>query len=256
MAMRWRWLESAPASGATQMAVDVALMAHARRTGESTLRVYEWSRPTLSFGRNEPARDRFSGDSVTAAGYDVVRRPTGGRVLLHDGDVTYSVTAPAANDDPIRAAFARINELLADGLRRLGVNPEPATIAVRERRPGRDACFAAPSAGELVVAGRKLVASAQRREDGAMLQHGSILMVDRQGALSTLARGGIPVPAAAATLESVLGRPVERVEVHRALKQALEVLVGDVEPHDPADIARLAAPLVAGFSDSAWTWRR
>lgn len=238
------------------MAVDVALMEHARRTGESTLRVYEWIRPTLSFGRNEPVRDRFSGDSLAAAGYDVVRRPTGGRVLLHDGDVTYSVTAPAGADDPLGAAYARINELLADALGRLGVHTEPAVGAARERRPGRDACFAAPSRGELVVAGRKLVASAQRRENGALLQHGSILIVDRQGSLSTLAHGSMPKPAPAATLEDALCRPVSRAEVCSALSAALEAWAVDIEPHDPAEIAPLAAPFVAGFSDPTWTWRR
>ena len=256
MASRWRWLESAPAHAATQMAVDVALMEHARRTGESTLRVYGWIRPTLSFGRNEPVRDRFSGESLAAAGYDVVRRPTGGRVLLHDGDVTYSVTAPARADDPLAAAYARINELLVDALRRLGVQTEPAVVAARERRPGRDACFAAPSHGELVVAGRKLVASAQRRENGALLQHGSILLVDRQGALSRLAHGAMPTPAPAATLEGALGRPVHRAEVYGALRAALAAQAGDVEPHHTPDVARLAQPLVAGFSDPTWTWRR
>lgn len=256
MSARWRWLESASASGAMQMAVDVALMEHARRTGESTLRVYEWSRPTLSFGRNEPTRDRFNSESLAAAGYDFVRRPTGGRVLLHNGDVTYSVTAPAGAVDPVRAAYARINELLADALRLIGVLSAPATVTARERRPGRDACFAAPSNGELVVADRKLVASAQRQEDGAMLQHGSILMVDHQSTLAALARDAMPVPSPAATLEGTLGRAVTRAEVHGALLQALKGRVGGVEPHDPADIATLSAPLVARFQDPAWTWRR
>src|SRR5581483_5152457 len=115
-----------------------------------------------------------------------------------------------------------INVLLADALRGLGVAPVAAAPAGRERRPGADACFAAPSAGELVVAGRKLVASAQRREAGALLQHGSILLEDRQGTLPSLAVEPMPGPAPAATLRSALGRDVTRAEVRAALRAAVE----------------------------------
>ena len=100
--LRWRWLESAAAPGAEQMAVDAGLLARARETGEATVRIFAWTRPTLSFGRHETVRDRFSAEALEAHGVDAVRRPTGGRVLLHEGEVTYSVTAPAPDDEPIR----------------------------------------------------------------------------------------------------------------------------------------------------------
>lgn len=254
--MRWRWLESPDACGAEQMAMDEGLMARARETGEATLRVYGWTRPTLSFGRHEMVRDRFDPAELERRGYDAVRRPTGGRVLLHDGDVTYSVTAPARDDEPLRAAFDRINSLLAAALVRLGVHAEPAAATTRERRPGRDACFAAPSAGELVVAGRKLVASAQRRADGALLQHGAILLTDRQAALVALARMAMEVPAPAATLESALGRPVSRASVRAALRDALEAEWGPAAPLPGAEAAHYARAYRASFADPRWTWQR
>lgn len=235
--------------------MDAGLMDRARATGEATLRVYEWARPTLSFGRHESVRNRFDAAVLEARGYDAVRRPTGGRVLLHDGDVTYSVTMPASDDEPVRAAFARINALLADAVERLGVRTETAA-ARRERRPGADACFAAPSAGELVVEGRKLVASAQRREAGALLQHGSILLVDRQSAIPALAIAPMPAPAPAATLEGSLGRPVSRAEVHAALHAALAAAAGPAEPLGGAEAAHHAAPHRARFADPEWTWTR
>lgn len=254
--MRWRWLESPDAPGAEQMAVDAGLMARARETGEATFRVYGWDRPTLSFGRHETARGRFDPLALEARGYGAVRRPTGGRVLLHDGEVTYSVTAPAVEGESLRTAFDRINGLLADALRALGVSPTPATPAGRERRPGADACFAAPSAGELVVDGRKLVASAQRRESGALLQHGSILLEDRQGALTSLASGAMPAPQPAATLCAALGRRVSRAEVCAALRTALERAAGTVAPLDAGEPDRYAAAWRGHFADPKWTWHR
>ena len=253
--MRWRWLESGDASGATQMAVDAALMVRARETGEATFRVYGWERPTLSFGRHESVAGRFSAGVLEARGYDAVRRPTGGRVLLHDGDVTYSVTAPARDGESVRESVARINRLLADALASLGVRTTEA-VGGRTLRPGQGACFAEPSAGELTLDGRKLVASAQRRDARALLQHGSILLVDRQRDLASLATSPIAMPAPAATLNGALGREVSGAEVRRALRDALEAFAGPADPLPGDEVAALAAPLVAGFFDPQWTWRR
>lgn len=237
------------------MAVDAALMARARETSEATLRVYEWERPTLSFGRHESVADRFSPETLAARGYDAVRRPTGGRVLLHDGDVTYSVTAPASDAESVRTAFTRINQLLVSALERLGVHASEAA-GRSTLRPGRDACFAEPSTGELTVAGRKLVASAQRREASALLQHGSILLVDRQSDLESLASTPMTSPAPAATLNAILGREVDAAEVHAALREALEASVGPVESLSGEEVAARAASFTGSFADPQWTWRR
>ena len=93
--MRWRFLDSGPLDGAEQMSLDAGLMDRARETREAVLRVYVWSRPTLSFGRHESVRGRFVPATLELENVGAVRRPTGGRVLLHDREVTYSVTAPA-----------------------------------------------------------------------------------------------------------------------------------------------------------------
>lgn len=253
--LRWRWLESAAAPGAEQMAVDAGLLARARETGEATVRIFAWTRPTLSFGRHETVRDRFSAATLAMHGVDAVRRPTGGRVLLHEGEVTYSVTAPAPDDEPIRVAFARVNGLLMDALARLGV-PVAEAPRARPLRPARLACFAEPSAGELIVDGRKLVASAQVREGGALLQHGSILLDDVQSRIPTLADSTMEPPAPGATLRTALGRPVSREEVWDAVHAALEAVAGRAEPLDPAEAGRWAEPLRARFADPQWTWAR
>src|SRR6476620_9212884 len=90
----WRLLLSPPLGGPENMALDEALMGRARRTGESVLRVYAWSRPTLSLGRNQRAVGLYREQALAERGVGVVRRPTGGRALLHHREITYSVTAP------------------------------------------------------------------------------------------------------------------------------------------------------------------
>jgi lipoate-protein ligase A len=259
--MRWRLLVSPPLDGAANMALDEALLERARATGESVLRVYAWHPPTLSLGRNQPARDAYDRARLRASGLGVVRRPTGGRAILHEREVTYSVTAPASAD-PRRGAlgesYARINRLLCDGLRRLGVPAEVAPPGGRAPSPGIAPCFAVPVAGELVLGGRKLAGSAQWREDGALLQHGSILVDGDQSAVSGLLCRPLPPPPPPATLREALGRAPELAEVADALFAAVRTLEDpDAErlpPDEPLD-AR-AATLRARYEDDRWTWRR
>lgn len=253
----WRFLDSGAADGVTNMAVDAALLDHARATGEATLRVYAWSRPTLSLGRHERARGRFSPELLREAGVDVVRRPTGGRALLHDHEVTYSVTA-RVGDLALRDAYAAVNALLTDALARLGVRAEPAASRGRTEQPGTSACFAEPNAGELVVGGAKLVASAQWQEDGAFLQHGSILLDDDQWRIAALTVGEAAPPTRAATLRVLLGREVTYSEVRHALAEAF-VDGGVTSPPAAPSVPVGAEPRAeyrAHFADPDWTWRR
>src|SRR4051812_35496724 len=108
-ASRWRFLLTPPASGAENMALDEALMDRARKTGEWVMRVYSWTRPTISLGRNQTARGHYELEAIRADDIDIVRRPTGGRAILHHREVTYSVTAPCDEAGDLRTSYARIN---------------------------------------------------------------------------------------------------------------------------------------------------
>lgn len=132
-------------------------MARARERGCCILRTYEWSRPTLSLGRNQRAAGTYDLARARAAGVDFVRRPTGGRAVLHHREVTYSVASPASALGELRESYAAINVILIAAFRALGV---AATVAEPEGRappPGSAPCFEEPVAGEIVAAGRKLV---------------------------------------------------------------------------------------------------
>src|SRR5262249_51299004 len=108
----WRLITTPPMRGAENMALDEALMHRAAATGEWVLRVYSWSAPTMSLGRNQTARARYALDRLRADDVDVVRRPTGGRAILHHREITYSVTAPLATAGDLRTSYERINRLL------------------------------------------------------------------------------------------------------------------------------------------------
>src|SRR5947209_10380986 len=146
---RWRFLVAPPRSGAENMARDVALQTRAAETGETVFSIYSWSRPTLSFGRNQPAIGSYNLEKIRAEGIDIVRRPTGGRAILHHREVTYSVTAPIGARS-LRETYARVNCILQLGLSRPGVLVDSAAPAQRAAAPSMPSCFATPRAGALV----------------------------------------------------------------------------------------------------------
>jgi lipoate-protein ligase A len=247
-----------PASGAENMALDEALMDRARETGEWVLRVYSWHEPTISLGRNQSARGRYDLDRVRDLGLGVVRRPTGGRAILHDREITYSVTAPVGDAGDLRESYNRINRLLLSALRSLGVAATVASPSARSASPGMVPCFDEPASGELTLDGRKLAGSAQWRSEGALLQHGSILVADDQSLLATLALDGPQTIAAPATLTDALGAAPELSDVARALADAVRNLE-DANARDLTPDEKLrarASALVVRYVDDAWTWRR
>ena len=257
---RWRLLIAAPRSGAENMARDTALQARAARTGETVFSIYSWSRPTLSFGRNQSASGLYDVGKIRAAGIDVVRRPTGGRAILHHHEVTYSVTAPVEDAAPLRETYSRINRILQTGLSELGVAVVPAMLSARAAVPSVRPCFETPAEGELVARGSKLVGSAQYRDDGALLQHGSILVNDDQSSLpdfaATLSAEGESIPAPA-TLHALLGRSPDAAEVAAAMFDAVRSLEdARAIELDEDEVRDAALEHVAHFLDEGWTWRR
>jgi lipoate-protein ligase A len=255
---RWRFLVTPPLSGAENMAMDEALKERARESGEWTMRVYSWSAPTVSLGRNQRAVGQYDLDKIHALGATVVRRPTGGRAILHHREVTYSVTAPADDAGELYVSYNGINRLLQHALQLVGVNAELANPVRVAAPPGMSPCFNEPSAGELVFEGRKLAGSAQWRADGSMLQHGSILVGDDQSILSTLTVAEAPPIPTPATLAEALGRIPTVEEVASALRSAIEAEEGYVPATLEIDdqLRARTASLVVRYLDDEWTWRR
>ena len=175
----WRLLVDPAAAGARNMAIDQA-MAEAVQRGDAppTLRFYSWRPRALSLGYHQPLHlvDR---SLARQRGIDVVRRITGGAALLHSDELTYAIAVPRRHRlvrGGVRASYAALTQGLAAGLEALGLAPEAGapTHAAEEALPGL--CFWSPSGHELWVAEHKMVASAQGRVHGGVLQHGSLVM--------------------------------------------------------------------------------
>ncbi len=254
---QWQVLRSAPASGSRNMAVDAALLEHARTSSDGVWRCYAWQRPTVSFGRHEVTRGRFDARSIARAGVDAVRRPTGGRALLHAREVTYSVTLPLAASIPWKVAYGAVNAVLLEVLRSLGVD---ATIVDHESapfvRPDGPVCFDAPAPGEIVVGGAKLVGSAVWRDRGAFLQHGSILLHDDQSMLADASCATLPIPPAAASLATCCAEVPSWSDVANALEAVLRRRCAVRPFAEPTGFSALVDTHEASMARADWLWRR
>jgi lipoate-protein ligase A len=260
----WRLLTSTPADGATNMAIDEAIL-HAVATGQAlpTLRFYAWEPPCLSLGRAQETDD-VDLDALEAAGFGLVRRPTGGKAILHIDELTYSVVAPGAEPrvaGGILESYRRLSTGLVRGLEQLGVREIVADQRAARTRLEGPVCFEVPSDYEITAGGRKLVGSAQMRAQGAVLQHGALpLYGDIARICSLLAARPDPdaVRARAATVEAVLGKRISWEETVEALAagfaEALNLRLepGSLTVEEQVQAERLQAEK---YATDAWTRR-
>ncbi len=208
----WRLLRSGPADGATNMAIDEAILrAVTVGVAPPTLRLYAWQPPCLSLGRAQPLAD-VDQEALRAAGFDLVRRPTGGKAILHADELTYSVIVPEAEPrvaGGIVESYCRLSAGLVRGLALLGVAGVEVSGQTQERVSRGPVCFEEPSDYEIVAGGRKLVGSAQMRTRGVVLQHGALPLwgdIARICALLTARPDPQYVRARATTVEETVGR--------------------------------------------------
>lgn len=184
-ANRFRVIDTGVGSAAYNMALDEAILLHvANGTVLPTIRFYAWDRPTVSIGYFQRVDRDVDRQRVQDRGFSLVRRMTGGRAVLHDKELTYSVIVPG--DHPFAKAsvvesYRQLSLGLCEGFISLGVQAEVVSLANESERTkystlGSAACFDSPSWYELVVAGKKIAGSAQVRAHNGLLQHGSLLL--------------------------------------------------------------------------------
>lgn len=246
---KWRVIASPPADGGWNMAVDEAML-EAVRSGEvpPTLRFYTWQPWCLSIGYFQRAGRSSNPQALLDRGYGLVRRPTGGRGILHANELTYSIAAPIAAvggcGTSVVDTYLAISKGIAAGLRSLGV---PVEIAPRDagrvrvnRRaeagtpaaPSSAACFDAASACELTAFGRKIVGSAQTRRGGTLLQHGSI-----------------PITVDFSTTCEVMGMPSEAAEDLAKRMATIGEFLPSIESAGDAGLATLRQAVLTGLTD-------
>ncbi len=265
----WRLIITEAAPGSWNMAVDetIALLS-ARGVVPPTLRFYRWSPPTVSLGRHQPVEE-IDLDEVARRGWGVVRRPTGGRAILHTDELTYSIAGPAEHpilQGPVLDVYHRLSEGLLLGLRRLGLDVVKAPPSARARDVSA-ACFEVPSAYEISVHGKKIIGSAQRRASGFVLQHGSLPLygdVTRLVEVMTFADEGerqafrAHLAERATTLQSALGRRVSFWEAAAVIVDGLNSALDlDFEEAEltPEELAMAQDIEQSKYASPEWTQR-
>jgi lipoyl(octanoyl) transferase len=181
----WRLLDTGVNDPAMNMAIDEAILtAHSQGLIPPTVRFYAWDPPTLSIGYFQRAKREVDFEQLQKHGLGFVRRQTGGRAVLHDKELTYSVVLAETHPlmpRSVNESYRVLSRGLMEGFRALGLSAEMVSLADEEDKKryaglGSAACFDSPSWYELVVEGRKVAGSAQTRQRGTILQHGSILL--------------------------------------------------------------------------------
>ena len=196
-------------TGEANMARDAELLEQHRAGDDPVLRIYRWDPPAVTIGYNQDLAS-FDRAAVVAAGYGLVRRPTGGRAILHAEELTYAVVGTSPGPlfgASLHETYMRINEALLEFLRGLGIDADISEGESREEMRGL-VCFKSAGRHEVSVAGRKIIGSAQRRRGDVFLQHGSILAGPRHLDLLNFLGGGGRASLAGATTD--LGRLLGR----------------------------------------------
>jgi len=254
------------------MAVDEAILEAASR-GEvrPTLRLYAWQPPCLSLGYAQPVADADL-DRMNALGWDLVRRPTGGRAILHTDELTYSVTGPQREprlEGGVLESYQRLSQALLAGLQTLNIPAQSAFLggAAQRMESKGPVCFEVPSNYEITVYGKKLIGSAQARKHEAVLQHGTLPL---WGDLARITQAlcfedehkredaAARLIARATTVEAILNGRVEWEKAAQAFVSAFEQALNlTFEPAEltPQECMRADELVVEKYTNPSWTER-
>lgn len=247
----WRLIESGCEDAYTNMAVDQAIMeAVGQGLAPPTLRLYGWDPPGVSLGNFQELNQQVDIAAIARRGWDLVRRPTGGRAILHDDEVTYSVCIrqeALQHGDSVLRSYKELSRGIQCGLELLGVSVALGSGPKHKKTEsdGRKlptVCFTQSTQADMVAAGRKIAGSAQVRRDGTILQHGSVpLTLNIEDHLAVMPTGNDEEAAqalrrGAVSVSETLGQPVSFAQLSEALvagfAQAFEVEMKPAELSD------------------------
>lgn len=272
---KWRYLNTGYSDGYTNMAMDEAILT-ACLMGQAppTVRFYGWRPPTVSIGYFQRLEREIDVQVCKSFGFDIVRRPTGGKMVLHDMELTYSVIARQGQHifpGDILGTYLIISQALIQGLRALGVDARMIPLRESEEKGPAirsAACFSAPSSYEVVVGTKKLIGSAQKRYRDGIIQHGSILIDLDLDKLVAVQKFKKPehrrrmrrfLAQRMTCINEWLPEKVELREVTQAMRTGFQTRFGDAL--EPAPLLSLEEELMEKFretkySTEGWNLRR
>ncbi len=232
----WFLVDDAPASGARNMAVDEFLLKRMEDEGGApVLRLYSFSPPGITIGYHQDAATAVDMEAAASQGVDVVRRITGGRALLHDGELTYSVTARTGPPfgQGLAETFTVIAGVIVSALRSFGIAAELGCARhASAESPMTSPCLVSTSRHEITAGGKKISGSAQRRTGSAFIQHGSILMRSGSERIEGFLSGGWDgLAEMITTFEAETGESRADAELRRRIAGMFgEAMGGEPEP--------------------------
>jgi lipoate-protein ligase A len=268
--MKWRYIPPETSDAYINMAKDETLLEEVS-LGKSppTLRFYGWQPPALSLGYFQKAALGVNFEACKNLQVDIVRRPTGGRAILHEHEVTYCVVMPfvPGEEGSVLHTYKKINYALLQGLKLLGVKAEliPKAKNTAPSASKSFACFSSPSWYEVQVGEKKLLGSAQCRKNNTLLQHGSLMLkLEREklfACLNTSQASPLDLQAAFAamtSLEEILAPPPNFETVVEALKTGFFLVMGEWEEKNFSrpELDRIQDLAQNKYRSEAWNFMR
>lgn len=212
----FRLILSKPCDAATNMAVDEALLlSYREKSSEPVLRLYGWKPAAASIGISQDPQDLFTEDTLRQKPVPFVRRPTGGGVIFHKDELTYSLVACAEDlklqNLSVKSSYETLTSFLIRAYQKLGLDAGFAKYAGQKTQEGiASICFARSEEYDILVNGRKLGGSAQKRSHNIILQHGSIpLSLETEGLKNNLRTPSLLLGTHSTSLEDVLGKKID-----------------------------------------------
>ncbi|MBN2070675.1 MAG: lipoate--protein ligase family protein [Candidatus Krumholzibacteriota bacterium] len=223
---RWYLLDDPPSTGAANMAVDEYLLDNRGKWGKCpVLRLYSFDPPAITVGFHQDIARVVDLEAARRGRVDVLKRITGGRALLHDGELTYSVTAPLGGvffPAGLQETFLGISYAIVDAIRLFGVEARiSGGRSFKRDKEGVSPCLVSTSRHEITAGGRKIVGSAQRRRSGSFLQHGSVLLGPGSERIVEYLPGDLPpLDSVVTNIEEETGRRPARGDFAAAMIDA------------------------------------
>ena len=273
---KWIFINSGASSPAFNMALDEALLTwHSEGLIPPVIRFYGWQPATLSIGYFQNVEKEIDMEAVNRLGLGFVRRPTGGRGVLHEHELTYSIIVSEDYPDmpeTVTEAYRVLSEGLLEGFKNLGLDAYFSVPDTEEKRadlkkPKSAVCFDAPSWYEMVVEGKKVAGSAQTRQKGVILQHGAILIdLDAEKLLSVFKfsseaakeRMRSKIPEKAVSINSLREEPATAEECVRAFKSGFEQALSiNLQPYSLTEQQLIDVKALAEkkYANAEWNFR-
>lgn len=263
MTRSWQLLlDGRPLDGSLNMAVDDYLFSRLPESPETCVRFYRWAKPTASLGYYQDAAKAVNLEACRLRGVDVVRRMTGGKLVLHDAEVTYSVASSDSGvfSTGLKESYRLISRALLAGLAKMGLQARLAGASPPSYAKAYLPCFSHPARDEVEIRGKKIIGSAQKRMGTRFIQHGSIPLRTDPALLKAVSRVEERDPEVSMTsLSEALGRPVDFEEAVRHFAAGFSEFFGvRLEPLaiEGEEWERVLRIREEKYGLDSWTFRR